>query len=391
MTLRTGNKNIVLLLLLVTMLLSCKKNEPSTFQKDNYQKFFGGVYENSAVDMFLLDNNIFLTGNYIKDDKETTGILLIKTDNYGNRIWERRIEKKNNLQVYDIVPLTNNNGLALIGTYETDDSLYYTDFYMAVLNTDGTILFDKTYNYTQNETGKCIGQYSDGTFVLVGEHSEPEATEVYKFAISVSASGDIIKASRLKDGRSPQEVHSIIYDEQNDFFIVTGKFPGFIGTTSTAGIFAVNRFANFTNHFTYNISGTITDITFSDNNTYVCGERVISGTSNKARFIASVNPYFDEVFWYTESNTAFSKNASCISILNDSEIAVVGSNETELGSYDISVTKCSISGNIISEQSYGADNSEYGTAGVCDNGKIVILGTSNRDENSLLTLFKPSN
>ena len=94
--------------------------------------------------------------------------------------------------------------MALIGTYETDDSLYYTDFYMAVLNTDGTILFDKTYNYTQNETGKCIGQYSDGTFVLVGEHSEPEATEVYKFAISVSASGDIIKASRLKDGRSPR-------------------------------------------------------------------------------------------------------------------------------------------------------------------------------------------
>ncbi len=382
------NASVPLGLLLVGFLVfACEKTSPDAFQEEHYHKFFGNAYEDVAADMLSYDGYHYLLGTYEKSSGDSTGILVVKTDSYGNRIWETHISKSHNLVAGSIITASNNTQLALVGTCETDDSLYYQDMFFALLDLDGDTLVTHTYPLEQNESGAVLGQFADERFVLVGLHETEDASAQYKFALILDDQGNYVKNSRLQDGTSPQEIHSIVYDSVQDNFIVLGVEPGFVGTAST---FVVDGNAGFTNHFNYPIDGAFTGAVFTeDQELYVSGNQSESSGSYDDIFVAKINPYLDEIVWITALENSFNDQCGKLTITG-SELFVSGSIQTNLSDYNIFAASLSLNGDVLETADFGSTNNEYGVYGIKEEQNYLLLGTAYRDDNSLLTLLKTS-
>jgi len=152
----------------ILTIFSCTKDEPSEEQKESFMKSFGSAYSDEAKDFIYDNGNYYILGTKM-DNNENTLIYLVKTDGFGNMIWEKTYTKNDKQTLGNqIIKLEKQTGYAIIGSCEIDsDSLYY-DTYLLIIDENGDILKEKTYSDQNfNNYGKCIAELDNGGFSLL--------------------------------------------------------------------------------------------------------------------------------------------------------------------------------------------------------------------------------
>lgn len=167
------------------------------------------------------------------------GIYIIKTDSEGNQIWYRTI----NNNFFNInwcnpdIKQTTDGGFIVLGTLNMVESPDYDsiDFYLIKLDSEGNTTWNKTYGAgKKNEYGCCILQTSDSHFILAGIEQKRDSYNTSTLIIKTDLNGIKIWERRIyandyfEYGKCSIEPHSII-EPSSGGYVVGGFIENMAG------------------------------------------------------------------------------------------------------------------------------------------------------------------
>ncbi len=133
----------------------------------SWQRTFGGSgwdYSNSIIE--TSDNNFISVGFTTSFTSKNVDGYAIKIDRNGNLIWEKTFGGEN-WDIFNSVCQDNNDNLYICGYTESLGS-GEDDIYLVKINTDGNIIWEKTFGTTNSEMGFKIIHTSDNNLLVIG-------------------------------------------------------------------------------------------------------------------------------------------------------------------------------------------------------------------------------
>ncbi len=161
-----------------------------------WQKNYGGSGIDFGIDIKLKPNGNFLIGASttsgdvdVSENKGMTDFWLLELDSDGNIIWQKTYGGSGN-EYFDGFLVDDNDSIYLLGgTKSIDGDVSFNhgekDVWLVKTNKQGDLLWEKTYGGSDSDEGKCIRKSHNENVILT--------------AISRSDDGDITKSFGLND------------------------------------------------------------------------------------------------------------------------------------------------------------------------------------------------
>jgi len=220
---------LVLGLLIITAIPVIGQNY--TFVKGNGEEKWIKTYDFSYFDS---GKKVFQTndGGYIVLGIKTRfldtdyQIFLLKTDNLGNKIWEKTFGGEE-WDKAGSIKQTSDGGYIITG-YTNSFGTGYSDIWLIKTDSEGNKLWDKTFGFADsNESGQEIIELDDGGFVILGSiifgdifnHLDPDYNHDI-WLIKTDSNGEMIWD--YKYDRDDQDVGSVIHQLDDGGYIIGG-------------------------------------------------------------------------------------------------------------------------------------------------------------------------
>lgn len=131
-----------------------------------WTKTFGGVGNDVFYDVIETYNgNLLFAGSKTSIDGDTD-YWLVKTDNYGNELWEYTAGDSLDEVINDVIELTDSN-YYFIGTKESINGTNLDAGYQKI-SKNGIFIFGTLYDAQENDVGQFISQYQNETDIILG-------------------------------------------------------------------------------------------------------------------------------------------------------------------------------------------------------------------------------
>ncbi|QMU27541.1 T9SS type A sorting domain-containing protein [Adhaeribacter radiodurans] len=148
-----------------------------------WEKCFGGAANDFLEDVSLLENDNLLlggtsfssiSGNKSQSNQGGSDFWIIRTDNQGNKIWDKRYGGNDQDQLYSMLSI-NKDTILLAGqsaSGKSGDKSQVSqggkDFWLVQVDGKGEKLWDKTFGGTEDETLRSLIQDKNGGYILGG-------------------------------------------------------------------------------------------------------------------------------------------------------------------------------------------------------------------------------
>ncbi|HOI28495.1 MAG TPA: T9SS type A sorting domain-containing protein [Melioribacteraceae bacterium] len=150
------------------------KNGPSDlyFAKLNadrtvaWEKIFGGADEENSGTFVNTPDGGFLLAGTTRSFSTSTQVYLIKTDQNGNKVWEKNFGGNGGDAGKKIIPTRDGNYMILATTSSKGSGDF--DVYLLKVTGNGDLVWDKTFGGTKWDEGTDIAQLSDGSYIISG-------------------------------------------------------------------------------------------------------------------------------------------------------------------------------------------------------------------------------
>jgi len=157
----------------------------------SWMKVFGGFYADEGRSIQKTNDGGYIIAGYTKEDAASgINIFLIKTDSHGQIIWDNMYGGPND-DWGNYVELTDDGGYIIAGGTESF-SENNNDVYLVKTDSDGNIIWQKTYGGEFDEEASCVMQTWDGGYILVGWTDSYGAGEDDVYLIKTNAWGDTL-------------------------------------------------------------------------------------------------------------------------------------------------------------------------------------------------------
>ena len=153
-----------------------------------WQKTFGGSnYDEGCSVQQTSDGGYIIAGFTESYGSGSRDVYLVKTDSDGEKLWEKTFGGSNDDEGYS-VQQTFDGGYVITG-YTNSYGLGYDDVYLIKTNSDGEMLWQKTFGGFDYDYGSSVQQTTDGGYIISGASSSFGAGDRDVYLIKVS--GDI--------------------------------------------------------------------------------------------------------------------------------------------------------------------------------------------------------
>ena len=133
-----------------------------SYGNEVWNKTFGNEYENRGYSVQQIKNGDYIIVGYTKFVGEKYSYLyLLKTDNLGNEKWNKTFSKASSGQY---INLTNDNGYIITGGVAGDVYLIKTDG-------SGNEIWNNTFGGSLGDYGNSVHQTTDGGYIITGTTS----------------------------------------------------------------------------------------------------------------------------------------------------------------------------------------------------------------------------
>ena len=169
---KLGSRKLVLAEIASTQeeLKSLFPGVPETPEKPEmitWEKTFGGSEDDSANDIIQTnDGGYAVAGSTLSKGAGEGDAWLIKLDNKGNRVWERTYGGNKDDTISSLIQTTD--GGYVVAGYTKSKGAGGDDFWILNLDSQGNMLWDKTFGGSGDDVAISIIQTNDGGYALVG-------------------------------------------------------------------------------------------------------------------------------------------------------------------------------------------------------------------------------
>jgi len=376
---------IILLILGLLAFTNCKKDEPSADQRDQFYKLFGGSYTNEAINLIEDDGNYLLLGNTTNETQ--SGIVLIKTDDFGNTVWSKYIISDTSLSAGQVIKLKSGAGYAVVGTIETNLNNQFTNIYLLIFNNNGEIQQELTYDYSKTyDRGTCIVERQEGGFIIGGSTADSTASSVTKqFWFTVNSQFEIEHTLVRGTTNGSETLTALKADETNGLYLATGT-----PYSNSNSLIVLSNTGQPLVSLDYAFNGVFNNLVIAEPGlVYVCGS--VTPSNNQDIILASVS--------YTAGSTTlnwvkeFGPNpvdiAKGITINDNNNLLISGYTQNNQGVSNMYIVELDKDGNLLSNKEIGGDDNDYG-ATIIGSGTqgFLITGTTFYGKTSMISLIK---
>jgi hypothetical protein len=182
-------------------------------------------------DFVILGVESFKKDGYPSDT--SSNIYLIKTDPAGDTIWTSKIDINKFDYGYSIIE-TNDNGYLITGSLRETSSTSGNDILIAKLNSEGKLLWWKTFGFGESDCGHDIVAYKDSNYYVTGQLTDEGSGILYAFLMNVNVDGDSIWLKRYDFYESVYGKNLIMTNDTGFIILVNNpwlsKYPRLIKT-----------------------------------------------------------------------------------------------------------------------------------------------------------------
>ncbi len=154
------------------VLMTCQGCDTASSVEDPdiqyFIKYYGGDGNQSGVDMLALDDGTFLLlGNY--EETAYTDIYLVRVDDKGDVLWERRIRGEEGTTIWDAKDLdrSDDGNFVLLADFRSGPDAQ-SDIKLFKISPEGTPIDSVQFGTVANDFAKTVTPLADGGFLVSG-------------------------------------------------------------------------------------------------------------------------------------------------------------------------------------------------------------------------------
>ena len=155
-----------------------------------WQKNFNGPFDSSYECGYSVqqtfDGGYIITG-YTEYSINNRCIFLLKTNSYGNLLWDRTFGGSLADSYSYSVQQTPDSGYIIVGSKENWGSSSGPNVYLVKTNANGELQWEKTLNRSINDRGYSVQQTSDGGYIVAGSTIANDGSTIEVYLIKVSS------------------------------------------------------------------------------------------------------------------------------------------------------------------------------------------------------------
>ena len=148
---------------------------------------------------------------------------LIKTDEYGDTLWTKTYGGDSGEEGYS-VQQTNDGGYIIVG-YTDSFGAGEDDIWLIKTDTNGAVLWERTYGGSNDEEGFEVRQTSDGGYVITGYTSSFGEGDYDVWIIKINENGGTLWTKTL--GGVESDVGNSVQQTTDGGYVVTGYTNSF--------------------------------------------------------------------------------------------------------------------------------------------------------------------
>ncbi len=184
---------------------------------------YGDVFDDEAHSLIAISDGGFVLGGTTADSLglHTDDYLLVKTDSYGNQLWNKTFSGDLLNQLCSLVQ-TNDGGYALAGYSSVPDYGGY-EFRVVKTDSDGNLQWDKTYSCQDSVMAQAIIQSVDGGFVVTGNKGTGDSFIQDIWLIKTDSAGNLLWNKTIGQRYTYEEVTCIIQTTDGGYALAGWK------------------------------------------------------------------------------------------------------------------------------------------------------------------------
>lgn len=387
---------ILLIIFLFSILTSCvKEKDISPSQADNFLKMYGGYNVNEGYDLKQTSDDGYIIIGKTMIDSDNEDIILIKTDKFGNQEWGKTFDIAGQNDVGKSIVIDSDGGYVILGSATNTEA--NTDMYAFKTDNKGELIWSRALDkFSLNQNGTSIKTTVDGGYILVGNTEVNGVDGIHKdiYIVKLASGGNIVWEKTDGSSTEDDDANCVIENYDNKYMMI-GKRPSYNNDNISNIYVTINSPQNglVVNSNTYGnnkISEGVGIIKTEGNNYVMAGTIIEDGTKKiyVRKFGNDQSSGLQDSIWvkiYAGTGSIFAK---AISSTSDNGIVIIGSevSGTNSKTYLFKIDK---DGNEVFSQTYGGDKRDEGNAVIetNDNG-FAIIGTTEFDNRSMICLIK---
>jgi hypothetical protein len=364
--------------------LACNKNkDPKPDTSGKFKKFYGTAGMNQAYTLTEVSDGFILSGYSIKDSRTDKDILIIKADQNGNKVWERRIETGKDEIARD---LTVQNGEILITGMQIQANGFSQAFFIS-LNSSGQVIDERKFGRDSvNEDAYHISKLAGGDFLVGGIRDSAGNKNMYLTRI---APDSVVWEFNIGSVDQDDALNRVIQVDNGDLLWcgTAARSAGsnircVLSTSSGTVKWSYEYDINSSDEYGRNIEQT------SDGNFIIAGSRGKEGTGNENLLLVKINSngYKD---W--ESRPVSGKSGGySIKRVSTGGYIVAGFKQVD-NATDQLLLRVNEGGSTTWERTYGGSRNDQGRYAIeCSDGFFAMSGYVDLfdDKNNVFQLVK---
>jgi regulation of enolase protein 1 (concanavalin A-like superfamily) len=346
---------------------------------EKWSKIYGGTGKDQAYSIIQTHDLGYAIVGYTESyGVGQDDVWIIKTDEYGNELWNKTYGGIKRERGYDITQ-TGDNGLIIIGYTETyGEGLY--DVWLIKTDEFGNEIWNKTYGGYDYDLGSAIIETDDGGYVLAGYTSSQGPLNCNVWIIKTDQQGNMIWNKTI-GGNICESSFSLVATE--DRYVIVGYTESFGAGDYDGWVIVVDHQGNMIWNKTY--GGKSTDVFRSirktnDNGFIIAGFTTSIGKGNEDIWIIKIDDY-GTIQWEKTYGGPLNDRAYSLSNSNNEEIIITGCITNLYTQSNLILIKIDKSGDIIWKKSFGGFLNDKGHSVIMsEDGGFVITGWTNSNQ-----------
>lgn len=202
-----------------------------------WRKYFGGTNTETCYDVIEVVDGYLLIGSSdsldvdIKNNKGSYDFWVVKIDENGTLVWEKSFGGKEIDESYQIIKTIGNNFLIIGETRSSDQDISNqnggADVWVLKIDSNGEILWEKTYGGSSFDGAKAITSTNDGNYLIAGNTRSVDNDVTSNngendiWVLKISPSGNLIWQKTI--GGSGIDLANDIVELNDNSILVVGE------------------------------------------------------------------------------------------------------------------------------------------------------------------------